>query len=221
MSFSENIKLLRKKNGLTQKELADNCGLSIATIQGYEQGKYEPKPEALLKLVKALNTTGSELMGYSLELIKPKNNLAEIAKHTVSIDESNPAYKAVTLLIKEKQELYKATSKYQEIEKAVRAEESIIAILTDIYGKVEDKSIEGRYGSGHYYLVGNGTKQFILYDGDIDALYESTKASIPALVERMKDNRSEKEAIQEYLKFLDVPIEAEYHKDTEGNDQQL
>ena len=113
MSFSENIRLLRKQMGLTQKQLADNCGLSIATIQGYEQGKYEPKPEALLKLVKALNTTGSELMGYSLELIKPKNNLAEIAKHTISIDESNPAYKAVNLLIKEKQELYKALSELQ------------------------------------------------------------------------------------------------------------
>ncbi len=117
-------------------------------------------------------------------------------------------------------EQYKATSEYQEIEKAVRAEEGIVAILTDIYGKVEDKSIEGQYGSGHYYLVGNGTKQFILYDGDIDALYESTKASIPALVERMKDSRSEKEAIQEYLKFLDSPTAPEYRKDTEESESQ-
>ncbi len=117
-------------------------------------------------------------------------------------------------------EQYKSTSEYQEIEKAVRAEEGIVAILTDIYGKVEDKSIEGRYGSGHYYLVGNGTKQFILYDGDIDALYESTKASIPALVERMKDSRSEKEAIQEYLKFLDSPTPPEYRIDIEESESQ-
>ena len=65
---------------------------------------------------------------------------------------------------------------------------------------------EGKYGSGHYYLVGEGSEQFILYDGDIDALYESTKASIPSLVDRMKDSRPEEEAVREYLKELDTPI---------------
>lgn len=103
-------------------------------------------------------------------------------------------------------EQYKTTSEYQRLEKSVHAQEGIIAILTDIYGKVEDKDLEGKYGSGHYYLVGEGSKQFILYDGDIDTLYESTKASIPSLVDRMKDSRPEKEAVREYLKELDTPI---------------
>ncbi|MGN0355028.1 MAG: helix-turn-helix domain-containing protein [Muricoprocola sp.] len=103
-------------------------------------------------------------------------------------------------------EQYKTTSEYQKLEKSVYAQEGIIAILTDIYGKVENKYIEGQYGSGDYYLVGEGEKQFILYDGDIDALYKSTKASIPALVERMKDSRPEKEVVREYLKQLDIPI---------------
>lgn len=103
-------------------------------------------------------------------------------------------------------EQYKTTSEYQQLEKTVQAQEGIIAILTDIYGKVEDKDLEGRYGSGHYYLVGESEKQFILYDSDIDALYKSTKASIPPIVERMKDNRPEEEAVQEYLKELNTPI---------------
>ena len=102
-------------------------------------------------------------------------------------------------------EQYKTTSEYQRLEKSVNAENGIIALLTDIYGKVEDKDIEGSYGSGHYYLVGEGKNQFILYDEDINTLYESTKASIPALVERMKDSRPEEEAISEYLKELNSP----------------
>lgn len=106
-------------------------------------------------------------------------------------------------------EQFKTTSEYQRLEKEVNAEKGIIAILTDIYGKVEDKDLEGQYGSGHYYLVGEGSKQFILYDGDIDTLYESTKASIPALVERMKDSRPEEEAVREYLKELNTPIPPE------------
>lgn len=103
-------------------------------------------------------------------------------------------------------EQWKNTTEYQRLEKLVQAKEGIIAILTDIYGKIEDKDIDGKYGSGHYYLIGEGEKQFILYDGDIDALYESTKASIPFLVDRMKDNRPEKEVAQEYLEELNTPI---------------
>lgn len=106
-------------------------------------------------------------------------------------------------------EQFKTTSEYQKLEKEVNAEKGIIAILADIYGKVEDKDLEGQYGSGHYYLVGEGSKQFILYDSDIGTLYESTKASIPALVERMKDSRSEEEAVREYLKELNTPVPPE------------
>ena len=55
MAISERLKDLRKKKGLTQAELAKKVGLSIATIQGYEQGKYEPKYENLCNLAIALD----------------------------------------------------------------------------------------------------------------------------------------------------------------------
>ena len=103
-------------------------------------------------------------------------------------------------------EQWKNTSECKKIDREVSAIDGIIAILTDIYGKVEDKSLEGQCASGHYYLVGEGTKQFILYDGDIDTLYESTKSSIPFLVDRMKDNRPEKDVIADYMKDLDTPL---------------
>lgn len=54
MGIPENIKSLRERANMTQKKLAEKSGLSIASIQGYEQGKFEPKKEALYKLVKAL-----------------------------------------------------------------------------------------------------------------------------------------------------------------------
>lgn len=100
---------------------------------------------------------------------------------------------------------YKTTSEYQQLEKIANAQNGIIALLTDIYGKVEDKTVVGSYSSGQYYLVGEGKNQFILYDEDINTLYESTKASIPALVDRMKDNRPEEVVISEYLKELNSP----------------
>lgn len=69
MSIGENIKAIRYREHLTQKELAEKAGLSIAAIQGYEQGKYEPKFESIHKLRKALNCNINELLDkpFSLE----------------------------------------------------------------------------------------------------------------------------------------------------------
>lgn len=55
METSERIKEIRKEKGLTQKQLAEKAELSIATIQGYEQGKYKPKIGTLQKIAIALD----------------------------------------------------------------------------------------------------------------------------------------------------------------------
>lgn len=49
-----NIREFRKKAGLSQRELAKRAGLSSTTIQGYEQGRFTPKIDALLKIAGAL-----------------------------------------------------------------------------------------------------------------------------------------------------------------------
>ena len=141
----------------------------------------------------------STIRKYELSILKPKIETVYKIASALGVN-------IVDIMERFTMEQYKTTSEYQRLEKSVHAQEGIIAILTDIYGKVEDKDLEGKYGSGHYYLVGEGSEQFILYDGDIDALYESTKASIPSLVDRMKDSRPEEEAVREYLKELDTPI---------------
>ena len=61
MSISENMKKLRQKRNLTQKQLAEKTGLSIASIQGYEQNKYNPKLEQVRRIAAALNVTIGEL----------------------------------------------------------------------------------------------------------------------------------------------------------------
>ena len=68
MKIGEKIKSIRKAKGMTQKEFADIVGLSIATIQGYEQGKYQPKIETIDKIAHALNIDISELTGISIFL---------------------------------------------------------------------------------------------------------------------------------------------------------
>ena len=52
--IGERIKELRKSKKVSQKELAQKTGLSIGSIQGYEQGRYNPKLEAIVKIAGAL-----------------------------------------------------------------------------------------------------------------------------------------------------------------------
>lgn len=55
MSIAANIKQLRKQNHMTQKQLAEKSGLAVITIQQYEAGKFNPKPDAVMKLCVGLN----------------------------------------------------------------------------------------------------------------------------------------------------------------------
>ena len=71
MSVGKNIKKYRKVANLSQQNLADKTGLSIGTIQGYEQERYFPKYENLKKLATSLNCKISDLdANYADELLR-------------------------------------------------------------------------------------------------------------------------------------------------------
>lgn len=53
--LSYNIRSLRKKSKLTQKELADKSNISFRTIQNYENGLTPPSPHIIEKIAIALN----------------------------------------------------------------------------------------------------------------------------------------------------------------------
>ncbi len=51
--FSENLKSLRKAHKLTQKQLADEIGVSARTIQNYERGTILPKKRVTIQKLAA------------------------------------------------------------------------------------------------------------------------------------------------------------------------
>jgi transcriptional regulator with XRE-family HTH domain len=57
MSFGKNLKLLRVKNGLTQKELAEKLSISTVTVIAYEQGHKKPSYEVLFSIAETLNAS--------------------------------------------------------------------------------------------------------------------------------------------------------------------
>ena len=59
----ENLKILRKRINLTQKEVADAVGITFQTYSYYETGRTNPTPEMLCKLADFFGVTVDELLG--------------------------------------------------------------------------------------------------------------------------------------------------------------
>ena len=66
MSFSENLQAIRKKNRLSQEELAELLGVSRQAVSKWELGEGYPEVEKLLILSKKLNVSLDGLMTGSI-----------------------------------------------------------------------------------------------------------------------------------------------------------
>ncbi|MGX4686914.1 helix-turn-helix domain-containing protein [Vagococcus sp. JNUCC 83] len=61
-AFPDNLRNLRKKNKLTQKQLANELDISKQSIQNYETGRSFPTDNILTQLATELNVTVEELI---------------------------------------------------------------------------------------------------------------------------------------------------------------
>lgn len=61
--FGERIKMLRKKAGLNQAELAVKIGVSKSAIGMYEQNRRSPDNETMLKLCSFFDVTADYMLG--------------------------------------------------------------------------------------------------------------------------------------------------------------
>lgn len=62
MTIGELLKKARLDAGMTQKELAEKCGMADSAIRKYESGKVIPKIDTRKRIATALNITTSDLM---------------------------------------------------------------------------------------------------------------------------------------------------------------
>lgn len=65
--LSENIKTIRKVNGISQEELAQKCNVVRQTVSKWESGLSVPDADMLVTISNALNTSVSTLLGWSNE----------------------------------------------------------------------------------------------------------------------------------------------------------
>ena len=62
MTISANIRQLRKKAGLTQIELAEKLGVSIATLRRWEAGETAPNGTRIFELAELLEVSPDEIV---------------------------------------------------------------------------------------------------------------------------------------------------------------
>mgnify|MGYP001136337171 CR=1 FL=1 len=63
MTYAQKIKKLREVLLITQQELADLLGVSIVTVNRWENGKFEPTMKMKRKIVELSKTNNIELEG--------------------------------------------------------------------------------------------------------------------------------------------------------------
>lgn len=62
MAYSDNLKFLREKRGMTQPELAEQVGVTQASISKFESGEIVPNVVKAVKIGKALKSTCEEMV---------------------------------------------------------------------------------------------------------------------------------------------------------------
>lgn len=76
-AIGQRIKLLRKRKGLNQKELASILGKSLRTVQKYETGEIEVSIAVVNQLADTLESTPTFILGYEANTA-PIRSLADI-----------------------------------------------------------------------------------------------------------------------------------------------
>lgn len=87
-SFNDMLSYLRKRNGMSQKELAEKIGISRSAVGMYEAGEREPDFETLEALADTFNVNMDTLLGKSSP---PSNAIPYTAYHKAPIIGSIPA----------------------------------------------------------------------------------------------------------------------------------
>ena len=80
MDFAQRLKTARERAGLSQSELAAQCGLTIRSISAYETGRANPRGVTLHKLAAALGVSRQTII--SLE--NGKYNPSILLAHAIA-----------------------------------------------------------------------------------------------------------------------------------------
>ncbi|MDA9554596.1 LexA family transcriptional regulator [Pelobium sp.] len=90
--ISENIKYLRKKQGLTQQQFADAMQIKRSLVGAYEEERAEPKYELLQKFAEFFELSIDELINEKIDAQwkpKPKGDASNVRVLSITVDKDD------------------------------------------------------------------------------------------------------------------------------------
>ena len=78
--LAEQIKIYRKKLGLSQEQLAENTGISFTLIKDIERAKANPTLGTMIKIAEALQVSVAELLDVDNDLEDSEQILEDISE---------------------------------------------------------------------------------------------------------------------------------------------
>lgn len=89
VNFGDKLKELRKERKLTQKQLADQVGVTVSTISSYESGSRYPSYDVLISLSRIFHVSTDYLLGLEKAKTVDVNGLSdreiEVIRRLVSL----------------------------------------------------------------------------------------------------------------------------------------
>ena len=87
-AVGQRIRVLRKRKGYNQQELANIIGKSLRTVQKYESGEIEVSIAVVNQLADVLDTTPTFLLGYETE-VAPVRSMADVINFLFHVEQVN------------------------------------------------------------------------------------------------------------------------------------
>lgn len=151
LTTGEKIKHLRLERNLTQKALANKCGMYESQIRKYETGKANPKIETLQKIAKALNVSINELRS-DIEIMAEKFTdyvdaifiAEEVCEYNRIIDKQKDGNGFTPYDIQFVSDFIKKNSKVRElfVITGLKSQETNLSHIFDAYEELNDKGRE-------------------------------------------------------------------------------
>lgn len=85
MEIKDKIKSLRVSKGLTQKDVGSKIGVSVVTIQNWENGVKTPSTNAIISICQLFNVSSDELLGIK---VSECNNILAFSKEEMKLVET-------------------------------------------------------------------------------------------------------------------------------------
>ena len=84
------LKELRQEKKLSQKELAENIGVHYRTLQNWENGESQIKPEKAQQLADIFGESVGYILGYELEGMTKRSIYEEVYSALLRVKTENP-----------------------------------------------------------------------------------------------------------------------------------